>query len=134
MTEDADLGIRLARAGYYTGTLTLPTFEEAPIMLGVWIKQRTRWFKGWYQTWLVHMRQPGKTMRDLGLKNSIVFQLMIAGMAISALVHPLLIYFVATDFIGYMNTGRWRSMAGPMFMLDATTIALGYISFGWLAW
>lgn len=134
VTEDADLGIRLARAGYYTGTLTLPTFEEAPIMLGVWIKQRTRWFKGWYQTWLVHMRQPGKTMRDLGLKNSIVFQLMIAGMAISALVHPLLIYFVATDFIGYMNTGRWRSMAGPMFMLDATTIALGYISFGWLAW
>ncbi len=134
VTEDADLGVRLARAGYRTGTLTRPTYEEAPILLTVWIKQRTRWFKGWYQTWLVHMRQPVKTMSDLGVKNSIVFQLMIAGMAISALVHPLLIYFIITDIMGYMSSGRWRSAAGPMFMLDITTVVLGYLSFVWLAW
>ena len=89
VTEDADLGVRMARAGYCTGTLRLPTYEESPITVDVWIKQRTRWFKGWYQTWLVHMRNPATTARDLGFRNTIVFQLMLAGMAISALVHPL---------------------------------------------
>ena len=47
MTEDADLGIRLARFGYETATITLPTLEEAPVTFGPWMRQRTRWFKGW---------------------------------------------------------------------------------------
>jgi cellulose synthase/poly-beta-1,6-N-acetylglucosamine synthase-like glycosyltransferase len=47
VTEDADLGIRLARFGYYAGTLTLPTFEHAPVAVRPWLRQRTRWLKGW---------------------------------------------------------------------------------------
>jgi cellulose synthase/poly-beta-1,6-N-acetylglucosamine synthase-like glycosyltransferase len=47
VTEDADLGIRLARFGYRAATIALPTLEEAPADLGPWIRQRTRWFKGW---------------------------------------------------------------------------------------
>ena len=47
VTEDADLGLRLARFGYRSGTIDLPTFEEAPATLGPWMRQRTRWFKGW---------------------------------------------------------------------------------------
>ena len=47
VTEDADLGIRLARRGYRTGTVSSTTCEEAPKKLQPWIRQRTRWFKGW---------------------------------------------------------------------------------------
>ena len=58
VTEDADLGIRLARLGYRTTVIPSTTYEEAPARLRPWLRQRTRWFKGWLQTWLVHMRSP----------------------------------------------------------------------------
>lgn len=56
VTEDADLGLRLFRRGYRCGVLTRPTYEEAPTEIDAWLGQRTRWFKGWLQTWLVLMR------------------------------------------------------------------------------
>jgi len=61
VTEDADLGIRLSRHGYRVAMLDSTTFEEAPTRVGVWIKQRSRWLKGYMQTWLVH----GRGMRSL---------------------------------------------------------------------
>ena len=67
VTEDADLGIRLARQGYRTGVLGSTTWEEAPPVFGIWIKQRTRWLKGWMQTYLVHTRDLRRLNRDLGL-------------------------------------------------------------------
>ena len=56
VTEDADLGIRLARHGYYTQLLDTVTQEEANCHVLPWIKQRSRWLKGYAVTWLVHMR------------------------------------------------------------------------------
>jgi glycosyltransferase XagB len=50
VTEDADLGLRLARFGYRSGMIERSTYEEAPARLGPWLRQRTRWFKGWMQT------------------------------------------------------------------------------------
>ena len=47
VTEDADLGMRLARFGYRTAVIPSTTYEEAPARLGPWLRQRTRWFKGW---------------------------------------------------------------------------------------
>jgi cellulose synthase/poly-beta-1,6-N-acetylglucosamine synthase-like glycosyltransferase len=58
VTEDADLGLRLYAHGYRTGTLNSATVEVAPSTLEVWTRQRTRWLKGWAQTWLVAMRRP----------------------------------------------------------------------------
>ena len=58
VTEDADLGLRLARIGYRTGVIDSETEEEANGALGNWMQQRARWLKGWMQTWLVHMREP----------------------------------------------------------------------------
>ena len=66
VTEDADLGIRLCRFGYRTAVVASSTYEEAPAYIRPWLKQRTRWFKGWMQTWLVHMRRPRQLLRDLG--------------------------------------------------------------------
>jgi len=97
VTEDADLGMRLARFGYRSAVADSTTYEEAPGNLGPWLRQRTRWFKGWMQTWLVHMREPTRLLRELGLPGFITFQLVVGGNALAALVHPFflagLIYY-----------------------------------------
>jgi cellulose synthase/poly-beta-1,6-N-acetylglucosamine synthase-like glycosyltransferase len=66
VTEDADLGVRLARHGYVTELLPTVTYEEANCRAWPWIKQRSRWLKGFLITWCVHMRQPRQLLRDLG--------------------------------------------------------------------
>lgn len=135
VTEDADLGIRLARRGWSIGTLTYPTMEEAPVSVGVWIKQRTRWMKGWMQTVLVHLRHPASLHRDLGVRGSLIFYLLMVGMVVSSLVHPL--------FIALIGTALWMApeggignflMAYPLFMFDVVTISLGYLAFAAIAW
>ena len=66
VTEDADLGIRLARMGYVTELIPTVTYEEANCRTWPWVKQRSRWLKGFLITWLVHMRSPRALLRDLG--------------------------------------------------------------------
>ncbi|MES2033573.1 MAG: glycosyltransferase, partial [Pseudomonadota bacterium] len=58
VTEDADLGFRLAAEGYEMGVLQIPTLECAPATLGEWLPQRARWVKGYMQTFGVHARNP----------------------------------------------------------------------------
>ena len=58
VTEDADLGVRLARCGYRTRILDSVTLEEANSDVVNWIRQRSRWYKGYLQTMLVHLRNP----------------------------------------------------------------------------
>ena len=133
VTEDADLGMRLSRAGYFIETLTSPTFEEAPIDLSVWLKQRTRWFKGWFQTWLVHMRHPAALFNDLSFRGSLIFHLMITGMIVSSLVHPLLLYFIFHWAWLNWEFGFWTMVSNPLFLFDIATILTGYLSFSALA-
>ncbi len=89
VTEDADLGLRLARFGYRSTTMSLPTMEEAPAKIRPWMRQRTRWFKGWMQTWLVHVRNPGRLARELGWRGFLGFNLIGTGLIVSALIHPV---------------------------------------------
>ena len=98
VTEDADLGVRLARLGYRVGMLDSDTWEEAPRHRREWLGQRTRWQKGWIQTYLVHMRAPSELIRDLGPWRFFGVQVMLAGMILSALVHPVF-YFAALSCI-----------------------------------
>jgi cellulose synthase/poly-beta-1,6-N-acetylglucosamine synthase-like glycosyltransferase len=49
VTEDADLGLRLAIAGHRIADLPSATLEEAPQRLGAWMRQRRRWMKGFLQ-------------------------------------------------------------------------------------
>lgn len=96
VTEDADLGLRLSRLGYDIGVIKSDTQEEAPISYEPWMKQRSRWFKGWMQTWLVHMRQPKELYQTLGRSGFLSFQVMIGGMLISSLIHPA--YLIGIGF------------------------------------
>jgi len=98
VTEDADLGMRLARLGYRTTVIASTTYEEAPAKLGAWMKQRARWMKGWMQTWLVHMRTPVPLWRELGVAGFLTFQLVIGGTVLSALVHPLFLALLGWRF------------------------------------
>lgn len=66
VTEDADLGVRLAAHGLRTEMLDAWTWEEAPNTVGVWLRQRSRWIKGYMQTWSVHMRHPVQLYKQLG--------------------------------------------------------------------
>lgn len=65
VTEDADLGMRLAMHGYRTEMLDSITLEEAPLRLSGWLPQRSRWIKGFMQTWLVYMRRPMEFLQSL---------------------------------------------------------------------
>lgn len=127
VTEDADLGMRLARAGYRTRVLDATTWEEAPNRMPAWLGQRTRWLKGWMQTYAVHMRRPGDLLRRLGLKGFLAFQLLIGGMVASALVHPLFVVVLAAQVLGgavFLGFDTWLLTA--LVALGAVNLAVGY--------
>jgi cellulose synthase/poly-beta-1,6-N-acetylglucosamine synthase-like glycosyltransferase len=126
VTEDADLGIRLARLGYRSDTVASTTYEEAPATIGPWLRQRTRWFKGWMQTWLVHMRTPRRLLRELGPAGAITFHLVIGGNVLAALSHPI---FLAG--LCYLLLGTPSALRGPMSidtLLFAATFMSGYVA------
>jgi cellulose synthase/poly-beta-1,6-N-acetylglucosamine synthase-like glycosyltransferase len=89
VTEDADLGLRLARQGYETAAFGSLTYEEANTQLPNWMRQRARWLKGFLVTWLVHMRSPLRLLRELGPAGFWAMQAMTIGIFASALLHPL---------------------------------------------
>jgi cellulose synthase/poly-beta-1,6-N-acetylglucosamine synthase-like glycosyltransferase len=91
VTEDADLGMRLARLGYRCGVIESTTYEEAPATVTRWLGQRSRWLKGWMQTLLVHMRDPRRSFRELGPSGFATLLLVVGGNALVALVHPIFI-------------------------------------------
>jgi cellulose synthase/poly-beta-1,6-N-acetylglucosamine synthase-like glycosyltransferase len=90
VTEDADLGVRISTKKMMTAMLNSYTYEEANKRLGSWIRQRSRWFKGYLQTYLVHMRHPGKLRKNMGWKQFFFFQLTFGGNILLPLANPLL--------------------------------------------
>lgn len=102
VTEDADLGYRLAREGYQCGVIAPPTWEEAPVTLKSWLDQRTRWIKGHMQTWLVLTRNPIRTALEMGLPAFAAMHLMLTSGLIAAFVHgPLALVLIAAAILPY---------------------------------
>lgn len=89
VTEDCDLGVRIYRAGYKSRMLNTTTWEEACCLLPYWLRQRTRWLKGYIQTYLVHMRQPFRFIKEAGIVNFFHFHALIAGVVFACLINPL---------------------------------------------
>jgi len=101
VTEDADLGVRMTQEGMRVVVVNSTTFEEANGVLGSWINQRSRWIKGYMQTWLVHMRHPLRLRRQLGFSGFWGFQLFIGFPPMTALLNPLLwLTFIITLIVG----------------------------------
>lgn len=103
VTEDADLGYRLAREGYRASMIAPPTWEEAPVTFGAWLNQRTRWIKGHLHTYLVLMRNPIRVAREMGLAGFAAMQLSLAGGLAAAFVHLPLAVVVMVAALSYYD-------------------------------
>jgi glycosyltransferase XagB len=90
VTEDADLGLRLYRHGYRTELIDTTTYEEANCHGYAWIKQRSRWIKGYMMTYITHMRDPALLWRQLGAKRFIGFQAQFLANILQCLLAPLI--------------------------------------------
>lgn len=134
VTEDADLALRLARHGYRCETLSCATREDGPEDLVAWHNQRVRWFKGWIQTWLVHMREPSALASELPLVSFVVTQILFAGMVLSSLLHLVLIAMLlglAVQVLFDVPMSLWQSY---LVAFDVISILLGYGAFLFLGW
>lgn len=118
VTEDADLGFRLHRLGYRCGVLRSPTWETPPSDVDTWLPQRTRWLKGFMQTWGVHTRAP----LGLGLTGLASLHLTLgAAIASACLQGPFLAWICASLLVG--------GTAGVMPQLPVPDLSLA--GFGW---
>ena len=136
VTEDCDMGMRIARAGWRVAALSSTTLEEACISLPAWIKQRTRWVKGYAVTWLVHTRDLRQLVRDLGFKGTITFVLFVLGVPIVNLVNPVLYVFSVTwllfkpDWVSFIFSGI-ESMSLALFLLGNSALILMGVIAAW---
>ena len=100
VTEDADLGIRASALGYRVGVVNSTTMEEANTSIPNFIRQRSRWIKGYMQTSLVHARRPRQLIHEIGIRRFLSFALLIGGTPLTFLgVLPLYAVTVFTIFI-----------------------------------
>ncbi len=121
VTEDADLGIRMNRLGYESKVIASTTWEEATSRVISWIKQRTRWLKGYMQTYLVHLRRPLSLYRDFGAVDFIAYHLFIGGTVFSSLVNlVLVVIFLITVIVGFDET----RFLFPSFILECALFNL----------
>ena len=133
VTEDADLGIRLARHGYRTEILATTTYEEANCRAVPWVKQRSRWLKGYMMTYLTHMRRPRLLWQQLGPRGFLGFQILFLGSLSQAVLLPVLWSFWALALgLGhplqpYLTPALITAVTGLFVAAEAVNIATGMI-------
>ena len=117
VTEDADLGLALWREGWTQHVIAQPTWETAPEHLYDWLPQRTRWLKGYMQTWGVHTRKPF----GLGVRGGLAMTLSIGGTIAAAASHAAAITGVAAVVLVALVAG---------LPPQTSFLALGVLAFG----
>ena len=131
VTEDADLGVRLYKAGYRTVIVDSDTLEEANSDFVNWVRQRSRWVKGYIQTWLVHMRHPVRLWRELGPRGFLGFQAMVAGTPFTFLMNPL--YWVMTTMWFLVAWGLVQQVFPSwLYYMGMGNLLLGNFMFAYL--
>ena len=125
VTEDADLGFRLCEHGYKTSVISTATLEEANCLLPNWIRQRSRWLKGWMQTYIVRMRKPRQTYAALGPVGFVILQIVTGGFLLSALAHPLFYVLLLWMFVNGFTS---MEGVGPAIMglLNLSVLFIGF--------
>ena len=124
VTEDADLGFRLARAGFRAGVLDSTTWEEACTTWRAWRAQRARWIKGWLQTWLVQMRAPLRFWRETGWRGAFALHALMGAGVMAALAHPFFVAWTLWELLPPQQAGGllWHVQTST----SATVLAAGY--------
>jgi cellulose synthase/poly-beta-1,6-N-acetylglucosamine synthase-like glycosyltransferase len=109
------------------------TYEEANCVALPWVKQRSRWVKGYMMTYLTHMRDPVLLWRQLGPKAFLGFQILFLGSLTQALLLPLMWSMMCLQFgLGHPVApllGHTAIMAiATLFVLsEGVNITLGII-------
>lgn len=135
VTEDADLGLRLARHGYRTELIDTTTFEEANCRPLPWIKQRSRWIKGYMMTWITHMRDPRLLWVQLGPRRFIGLQVQFLGSVLHSLLAPLLWSFwlvplgVPHPVVQSLSPAAFTVLYVSLFAVTALTIGFDIAGF-----
>ncbi|MFP4027408.1 MAG: glycosyltransferase family 2 protein [Candidatus Brocadiia bacterium] len=128
VTEDCDLGMRLAMKGYRTRIIDSTTWEEACSALGFWVRQRSRWAKGYIQTYLVHLRRPLTSLRTLGLRKTFAFHMMVGGTFLCLLLNPIY-WFLTSVWFAF----RWEAFSElfpfPLILWGLLCLFLGNFLF-----
>jgi cellulose synthase/poly-beta-1,6-N-acetylglucosamine synthase-like glycosyltransferase len=128
VTEDADLGFRLARFGYRSVMFDSTTQEEAPTTFKIWLGQRSRWMKGWMQTWRVHMRNPWRLWREAGGRGLLALNVIVGGNVVTALAYPVLVIELSAALLSETIGGPELFFTGTLLPLHLVTIAVGFLS------
>jgi glycosyltransferase XagB len=124
VTEDAELGIRLARHGWKVMDLPSTTLEEAPIGFGAWLGQRRRWMKGWIQTGISQGRNPVTAISEMGLGGWMAAHSQIFGVVLGALTFP----FFAGWFLWNAWTGEvWDASTWPLFIANCLALEIALV-------
>lgn len=132
VTEDADLGIRLFKRRWRTLILDSTTYEEANPEIGNWIRQRSRWIKGYAQTWLVHMRHPIALWRVLGTAGFWGFQGFVGGRVLVLLLNPFYWGLTALWFLTHSLVIS-SLFPAPVFYLGSLALYVGNMTFLYLS-
>lgn len=128
VTEDCDLGIRLFTHGYRTAILDSTTHEEANSRIGNWLRQRSRWIKGYLQTLIVHTRSPQVFFQSLRtIPHFGTFLIMVGGQTITTMINPFLWVATLLYFIGPSFFREWVQSIylTPVLYLAATSCVAG---------
>ena len=134
VTEDADLGMRLARHGYRTELIDSVTEEEANCRPIPWIKQRSRWIKGFMMTWAVHMRSPRLLWRQMGPWKFAGFQVLFLCSLSQSLFAPVLWSFwllalgLPHPLADLVSRPVLWSMVGVLLATECTSIVIGLMA------
>jgi hypothetical protein len=131
VTEDADLGLRLARRGFRTELIATVTEEEANCRLWPWVRQRSRWLKGYAMTWAVHTRSPRRLLADLGPWRFFGVQVLFLGTLSQFVLAPVLWSFwllplgVPHPLAGVMPRGLFLTLGALFLLAEVLNIAIG---------
>ena len=137
VTEDCDLGIRLHKMGYNTRILDSTTWEEANSQVWNWIRQRSRWVKGYVQTHLVHMRNPFAAAWKLGPAGMIGFLSSVGGLSLMLLLNPIfwaIVLFYAGCWAHDLAISDWSWKAARALQAAYDPLASQWPWDRWLTW
>ena len=135
VTEDCDLGLRLGQYGLRTVVVDSTTYEEANSLLKNWMRQRSRWIKGYMQTYLVHMRSPLDYLRTGQLRQFLTLQLVVGGKTAILLINPLMWMLVAIylSLYGFVFGAYHILYPTPILYLGSLCLILGNFTYTYIS-
>ena len=136
VTEDADLGIRLYRFGYRTILIPTVTREEANNRIVPWVRQRSRWLKGYIVTYLVHMRRPFRLLKDIGARKFLGFQVFFLATILQFTLAPALWSFwlvcfgIATPLFEVIPADWAKGLLALFLFGELVSLLTGFVAVG----